>query len=107
MTTKKPKQTTEEPTPIPSGTAARYLAQQVVAAHDAGSAEDGETVRLVLRAPVALVRGIEALAAQASRSRNYMAVQLLIAGLDGVLAELPEEKRDAVLLASMTVEEAE
>jgi hypothetical protein len=108
MTTKK-RSTPTPPPPSESdylspGAAAQALAAQIEAA--SGGSEDEPVERLVIRIPLNLLRGVEKLAAQAIRSRNHMAVQLLLAGFDGVLAALPAEKRDEILLATM-VEETE
>lgn len=107
MTTKKPKPKEppkEAPDYLAPGEAAKALAAQIEAA-TTPSSEDEPAERLVLRVPLKLMRGIEKLALQAGRSRNYMAVQLILAGFDGVLAALPEDKRDDVLLACLVEEE--
>ena len=107
MAAKKPKQTPkqDEGVPITPGEAARHLAAQISAASaQAGGSEDEPAEKLVIRVPLNIVRAVEKLGADANRSRNWMFVQLAIAGLDGVLAALPEDKRDAVLVASMGVE---
>jgi hypothetical protein len=98
---------TDEETRIEPGKAAAHLAATIASASEAPGPDEGLDVRLVLRLPLGTLRAVEKLATLANRSRNHMGVQLLLAGLDGVLAALPEDKRDQVLLAAMTVEEDE
>jgi len=98
---------TDERTPVAPGTAGQVLAEQILSAASTGVPDEPESERLVLRVPSTVLRAIEALASKSSRSRNYLAVQLLIAGLDSVLANFPDGDRDAVLLASITVAEGE
>lgn len=102
-----PKPPPTETAYLTPGAAAQHLAAQIEAAsaQQAASAEDEPTEKVVFRIPANLMRGIEKLAADANRSRNYMAVQLMLAGFDGVLAALPADRRDLVLLATMTEEE--
>lgn len=103
MTTKRtePK---DEPQPLDPGAAASHLAATIQQASQGGS-EDEPVERLVIRLPLNVIRACEALALKANRSRNWMAMQLLLAGLDGVLAALPADERDQVLLHSMIVDE--